>query len=170
MIISLICQNCSSETEKQIFYYPTGEIWEIGYYEKQTGKQTGVWQTFDKRGKLLTEEAFKNDLLHGESKTFYPNGNLRSIKIFHQGQLISDIQFYPNGNKKVEGEFMTIYHDGYQLSARKDKWSFFNENEDIDSIVHYRGIEHIRFDIDTSNGIIDSVIRIHYQKETIFSE
>ena len=168
--ISLICQSCTLRTEKQIFYYPDGSIKEIGYYDKKTGEQTGVWQTYDKSGQLLTEKNYKSDMLDGESKNFYIDGNLKSIEIFQQGSLLSVVEFYPNGDKKIEGGFMTVYHEGYRLHARKDKWIYYSENGGIDSIIHYKAIEDVNFEIDTSHGIIDSVIQIYYQKEKTIPE
>lgn len=165
VVISLIYQSCMQSTEKQTFYYPDGSIKEIGYYDIITGEQTGVWQTYDKRGKLLTEKNYSGDMLDGESKCFYPNGNLKSVEVFQKGLLLSIVEFYPSGNKKIEGGYMPFYHENQRLQARKGKWFYYSDKESVDSIVHYKAIEGVKFEIDISHGIIDSVLRIYYQKE-----
>ena len=50
-------------------YSENGEIQQESYFTQ--GLKTGVWKTYD-NGFLVVEEPYKNDLLNGMSKTYYP--------------------------------------------------------------------------------------------------
>ena len=73
------------------------------------GKKDGVTKFIDKNGITLSEINYKNDLIHGEIRQYYPNGTLLSIINYEYGiQNGSFTSFYESGMKQLE----TSYKDG----------------------------------------------------------
>ncbi len=83
-------------------YSEQGILLNEGVYFDQ--KKDSIWRVYsDTDGKLIAEEQYQNDLLHGPSKVYYP-GN---------GQL-AELTSYENGIK--QGEWKRWFEDGSILN------------------------------------------------------
>ncbi|TDO20701.1 toxin-antitoxin system YwqK family antitoxin [Pedobacter duraquae] len=114
-----------SITDKRLFisYHPNGKIKQKGYqgnysgYGISTGMSLGTWYIYDKNGKLIETVYYHNDKptkAYILKKTYYPNGNVKSIKRFNNYQL-------------YQAEIDSI-----------GTWSYFDERGNLIRIEKYR--------------------------------
>jgi len=126
-------------------YHENSQPMAEGKYIKQ--KRDSIWLFYsDVDGKLLSSETYKKGILHGTTKTFYPEtGNVAEIieyvngikegpykKYFPDGELMTEgtykndvlegkfLLYYPNGKIQVKGK----YKNGRQIG----NWEYFDEN------------------------------------------
>lgn len=109
-----------------------------------------VWRIYSEAdGKLIAEETYKENVLHGESKTYYPQNDQlaelalfenglrqgKAIRWFEDGKLLSEINYqddqmqgpavyyHPNGKIQFQGNY---------LNGRKDGlWKTYDEGENL---------------------------------------
>lgn len=60
-----------------------GVISNIGYYD--CGDLSGTYEIYDKMGRIVLKEVYKNGLLHGR-RIEYNNGMIKSIQLFKRGR------------------------------------------------------------------------------------
>lgn len=76
------------------------------------GRKQGFWTKKDVEGKIIYQATFKDDKPVGEMKRFHPNGKLKAILNFTEGNDISDAQLFDETGKliaqgKYEGQKKT---------------------------------------------------------------
>jgi antitoxin component YwqK of YwqJK toxin-antitoxin module len=75
-------------------YYDGKLIEEINYKE---GKIQGFFKEFDIEGKLIRQEEYKNDILHGECMSWYSNGSFREKRTYNDGEIQELKMWWENG-------------------------------------------------------------------------
>lgn len=68
------------------------------------GKKEGITKFIDARGKVLSEIEYKNDIIEGVVKQYYPNsGNLLCVMEYKDGKQNGPFKtYYENGGRQVE--------------------------------------------------------------------
>ena len=136
-----------------VIYYKN-QIKETGHWKE--GKQNGLFQLYTEDGILidhalfkngerdgLTEQFYndtgkirisgnyKNGILDGEYKVYYPNEKLQAETYYVNGELNGAyIGYYENGNIKLTGNYKENLPDG--------EWKFYLEKGNLQSIVNYK--------------------------------
>lgn len=136
-----------------VVYYKNN-IKEIGHWK--AGKQNGLFQMYTEDGVLIDNASFKdgerdglteqfyndtgklrvsanykNGVLEGEFKAYYPNGNLQGEVNYVNGEM--------NGNFKEYHENKKIRLSGsYKNSLQEGEWKSYLEDGTLESIVNYK--------------------------------
>lgn len=109
-------------------------------YEPYTGKCIVV---FNNSSVIKEQFSFRNGLLHGESLTWYRNGQLRRKGYYIKGQISGKWEFWDEqGNKTAEAHYKADVLDGsyivlYGNGKVKEKGQFA-ENKRTGKWVYYR--------------------------------
>lgn len=90
----------------QFHYFPNGVL--MGMMQFNNGKKEGVQLYFDKTGLLLKEENYRDNMLHGEMRSYYTANNVRILKQSQQ---------YKNG--KLDGLSIENNNEGKTISAEE---------------------------------------------------
>lgn len=56
-------------------YYPEKKHWRCGEVDNE-GKKRGVWRTWNEHGRVVKEESYRDDELHGPYRAFYDDGSV----------------------------------------------------------------------------------------------
>jgi len=124
-------------------YFPDGKKMAAGNYINE--KKDSTWQFFSESlGTLVSEEYYKNGLIEGMSRVFYPEGGLSEQHYYKHG--IRDglwEQYYMEGKLKLrgaykagekQGSFKTLYSSGkpmiegqYIAGHQTGTWIYYNE-------------------------------------------
>ena len=124
-------------------YFPNGKKMACGVYLNE--KKDSLWQFFsESNGTLVSEERYKNGVMEGFSRVFYPDGTLSEQHFYKQG--IRDglwEQHYTDGKIKLrgaykagekQGAFKTFYNSGksmiegqYLSGHQAGIWTYYNE-------------------------------------------
>ena len=136
-----------------VVYYKNN-IKEIGHWKE--GKQNGLFQMYTEEGILvdsgtfkngerdeLTEQFYsdtgklrvsanyKNGVLEGEFKAYYPNGNLQAEVIYRNGKMNGEYKEYnENKNIRLSGNYKNNSQDG--------EWKSYLEDGTLESIINYK--------------------------------
>lgn len=136
-----------------VVYYKNN-IKEIGHWKE--GKQNGLFQMYTEEGILidsgtfkdgerdgLTEQFYndtgklrvsanyKNGILEGEFKAYYPNENLQGEGNYKNGEMNGVFkEYYENKNIRLSGNYKNSLQDG--------EWKFYLEDGILQSIVNYK--------------------------------
>lgn len=139
-----------------VVYYKNN-IKEIGHWKD--GKQNGLFQMYTEDGILIDSGTFKNGERDGVTKQFYNDtGKLRVSANYKNGVLEGEFKaYYPNGNLQGEvnyvngemnGEFKE-YHENkkirlsgsYKNSLQEGEWKSYLEDGTLESIINYKAGE-----------------------------
>jgi antitoxin component YwqK of YwqJK toxin-antitoxin module len=130
-----------------VSYFPNGRKMASGLYFNE--KKDSTWQFFsESNGNVVSEETYKDGVINGMSKVFYPEGGLSEQHFFKQG--IRDglwEQYYLEGKLKLRGAykagekhgpFKTFYTSGqlmisgqYISGHQTGTWTYYNEKGGI---------------------------------------
>jgi antitoxin component YwqK of YwqJK toxin-antitoxin module len=127
-------------------FKPNGVKIATGIYINQ--KKDSVWQFFDKKGFLFSEQNYAAGILEGESKEYYPNGNIHFQRNYKSGEIEGVYkEFYPNGqlrSKKIyqngnpTGLVIVYYNNGvpkivgkYNNGLKDGAWKFYDTRHKI---------------------------------------
>ena len=134
--------------------YYKNNIKEIGHWKD--GKQNGLFQLYTEEGILvddanfkegerdgLTEQFYsdtgklrvsgnyKNGVLDGEFKAYYPNGNLQGEVTYKNGEMNGEYREYnENKNIRLSGSYKNNLQDG--------EWKSYLEDGTLETIVNYK--------------------------------
>ncbi len=86
------------------------------------GMLNGVWKTYDKQERLISERTYVRDTLHGVWVRYYTDQKVYSISLYDKGELTYVSKYYPNGYLEV--------HGGYEWCKVKRK-EIFIEGDDF---------------------------------------
>lgn len=134
-------------------YSGSGNVIAEGVYRYQ--KKDSVWTYYDRDFNVMSTETYKIGELHGESKTFFPNGNVLELLNFESNKRQGKyVEYYENGqvyiksaykNDKMHGEMRIYTYNGkkraegaYVEGEKHEKWIWFNEQGRPERIEEYR--------------------------------
>ncbi len=101
------------------------------------GKREGIWTVKYDSGELLIEAIdYTNDMLNGEVKTLFKDGNLRTISNYSDNRLNGKYsQFNNNGSIKLKGFFLNDSKEGdwdvYDEDGVKIETKFYKNGNEI---------------------------------------
>ena len=99
------------------------------------GERDGVTEQFyNDTGKLRVSANYKNGVLEGEFKAYYPNGNLQGEVNYVNGEMNGDFKEY-HENKKIR------LSGSYKNSLQEGEWKSYLEDGTLESIINYKAGE-----------------------------
>ena len=142
------------EEEKKPFTGLFGAVidGQINHYESyKDGLLDGESAWFSRRGTKLLSENYSKGKLHGEQKSYYENGKLKSIVKYVQGRVDGIIAYDINGKILHESIFKNgtgvwkfywsngkLSEEGHYTSWKKDGvWKKYREDGSLDIILTY---------------------------------
>ena len=134
--------------------YYKNNIKEIGHWKE--GKQNGLFQMYTEEGilvdnanfkegerdgltkqfysdtgKLRVSGNYKNGVLDGEFKAYYPNGNLQGEVTYKNGEMNGEFREY-NENKNIR------LSGSYKNNLQEGEWKSYLEDGTLETIVNYK--------------------------------
>jgi antitoxin component YwqK of YwqJK toxin-antitoxin module len=132
-------------------YFEDGQLHMEGRFAK--GEKTGEWKTWHRNGQLAFSDVFVSDKhidgpwvgkhangadslsgsysngrMNGIWTASHPNGRLKSKTLYRDNMPVGEfVEFYANGNKRLEGAFGTSQNDG-QRQREEGLWKEWHEN------------------------------------------
>ena len=98
----------------------------------KAGERDGLTEQFyNDTGKLRVSANYKNGVLEGEFKAYYPNGNLQGEVNYVNGEMNGDFKEY-HENKKIR------LSGSYKNSLQEGEWKFYLEDGTLESIINYK--------------------------------
>ena len=98
----------------------------------KAGERDGLTEQFyNDTGKLRVSANYKNGVLEGEFKAYYPNGNLQVEVNYVNGEMNGDFKEY-HENKKIR------LSGSYKNSLQEGEWKFYLEDGTLESIINYK--------------------------------
>ena len=96
------------------------------------GERDGLTEQFyNDTGKLRVSANYKNGVLEGEFKAYYPNGNLQGEVNYVNGEMNGDFkEYYENKKIRLSGS--------YKNSLQEGEWKSYLEDGTLESIVNYK--------------------------------
>ncbi len=83
---------------------------------KKDFAKEGLYQKFSAEEKLLEEAHYHLNMLEGEKKYFYPNGNVESIEVYKNDQIDGKFRkFFENGSIQLEQDFVNGVLQGLSI-------------------------------------------------------
>lgn len=136
-----------------VSYFPNGRKMAAGNYIHE--KKDSTWLFFsESNGTLVSMESYRNGMINGLSKVFYPDGGLSEQHYYKNG--VRDglwEQYYLDGKLKLRGGFKTgekhglfktFYNsgrpmiEGQYLQGHQDgKWTYFDEKGSLSKTETY---------------------------------
>jgi antitoxin component YwqK of YwqJK toxin-antitoxin module/Tfp pilus assembly protein PilF len=107
-------------------YFQHGQKKEEGWHSNENS--VGTWLTYNEVGTLLDSSYYRDDVLHGNKSTFWPDGRKDEVSRFRSGWIQEYTQFDSTGKvlshtlfHNGDGEVQTRYPDGrlYQKFSYK---------------------------------------------------
>ena len=99
------------------------------------GERDGLTEQFyNDTGKLRVSANYKNGVLEGEFKAYYPNGNLQGEANYVNGEMNGDFKEY-HENKKIR------LSGSYKNSLQDGEWKSYLEEGTLESIINYKAGE-----------------------------
>ncbi|PZD77859.1 toxin-antitoxin system YwqK family antitoxin [Mesonia sp. K7] len=138
------------------FYNKAGKVVSKGHMVDK--KREGKWEIFHKNGtQLMLIETYKNDKLHGEKITYFPNGNVAMSQHYKNGVLHGQtliygdnktiIQKYAYVDGKVEGHASFYDSEGnlltegnYKNGLKDGIWKIYENGELVEEELHPKPI------------------------------
>ena len=98
----------------------------------KNGERDGLTEQFyNDTGKLRVSANYKNGVLDGEFKVYYPNGNLQGEVTYKNGEMNGEYKEYnENKNIRLSGNYKNNLQDG--------EWKSYLEDGTLESIVNYK--------------------------------
>ncbi|MGB0402897.1 MAG: toxin-antitoxin system YwqK family antitoxin [Salibacteraceae bacterium] len=93
--------NQNNQLSKQEFYYPSGALKILGFYDGN-GKKTGHWKSYYENGNIWSHNEYLNGEQHGLSEAFYEDGNLRYQGKYKQNKKTGEWCIYVKNGGKID--------------------------------------------------------------------
>ena len=107
------CNGISVETVEM--HDDTGRLERFQRNKKDLGKE-GLYQRFTADGKLEVEAQYRQNMLQGEKKYFYPSGQLQVLENYQNDQLHGPYRkYYEDGTLKIEQNFVSGLMQGQSI-------------------------------------------------------
>ena len=98
----------------------------------KNGERDGLTEQFyNDIGKLRVSANYKNGVLDGKFKAYYPNGNLQGEVIYKNGEMNGEYKEY-NENKSIR------LFGNYKNNLQDGEWKSYLEDGTLESIVNYK--------------------------------
>ncbi len=98
----------------------------------KNGERDGLTEQFyNDTGKLRVSANYKNGVLDGKFKAYYPNGNLQGEVTYKNGEMNGEYKEY-NENKSIR------LSGNYKNNLQNGEWKSYLENGTLESIVNYK--------------------------------
>jgi antitoxin component YwqK of YwqJK toxin-antitoxin module len=110
---------------KFIKWYYSGQLEIRAIYK--SGKRNGIYEEYDKNGKMYKSRTYKNDKREGEATQWYDNGNILKITYFKDDKEHGECKVY-HENGEIGG------HGWHRNGHRSGEWAEFKE--DGKCIIH----------------------------------
>ncbi|MCB0566428.1 MAG: hypothetical protein KDD01_18825 [Phaeodactylibacter sp.] len=87
------------------------------------GEKEGITSCYNKNGILFLTRNYVNDILNGQEKAYYPNGNIKSEMMFENAMPVGVAKkFFPNGQINeylyfFKGDSMASYHKVWDVEG-----------------------------------------------------
>ncbi len=96
------------------------------------GERDGLTEQFyNDTGKLRVSANYKNGVLDGEFKAYYPNGNLQGEVTYKNGEMNGDFkEYHENKNIRLSGS--------YKNNLQNGEWKSYLEDGTLETIVNYK--------------------------------
>ncbi len=110
---------------------------DYGYLIKYTRRKTdyakeGLYIKSYENGKKYEEASYQNDLLHGERKLYYENGQVQIVETYVAGEFEGPYKtFYENGQLQLEGQ--------YKNKEATGEWKKYYDTSELMEVVR---LEH----------------------------
>lgn len=98
----------------------------------KNGERDGLTEQFyNDTGKLRVSANYKNGVLDGEFKVYYPNGNLQGEVTYKNGEMNGEYKEYnENKNIRLSGNYKNNLQDG--------EWKSYLEDGTLETIINYK--------------------------------
>ena len=101
----------------------------------KNGERDGLTEQFyNDIGKLRVSANYKNGVLDGKFKAYYPNGNLQGEVIYKNGEMNGEYKEY-NENKSIR------LFGNYKNNLQDGEWKSYLEDGTLESIINYKAGE-----------------------------
>ena len=135
-----------------------GKMWELNYVN---GMRDGVSRDWTNIDTLCAEITYKAGIKHGETKTWYPNGNIQLIMTYDQGNIVHARQWRDSGVhqhehnydpsvKVLQPSWLPGEEQKVEVSSQHGIQKEWHSNGTLQSISHYnKGVKcgvHQEFD------------------------
>ncbi len=84
-------------------YHPNGALKIEGQYDMNSVRR-GLWISYYENGLKWSESYYVNGIQDGHSLTFYPNGKIRYVGEYRQGERIGEWRFYDDAGNLTQTE------------------------------------------------------------------
>jgi len=102
-------------------------VWKV---DPETELRQGLAQEFDARGRLLTEEFYRDGNLHGERKLFLPDGQVEVLENYVDGRFEGDYLNYDSlGRVSLKGQYVE--------GAMNKAWYLYYPNGKVREVVTF---------------------------------
>lgn len=143
------------DTVESILYSRDGKYMSTGKYVNKL--KTGVWK-FLKGDDLLAEENYRNNVLDGESLSYFQSGEMAGCKTWRNGKPDGGWKlYYENGQLrlqacyhlgKIDGEVRSYDQKGvlrvqgkYRNDRKEGKWEFYDEKGELLKVkIYHNGV------------------------------
>ena len=111
-------------------YTEDGILIDSGIFKN--GERDGLTEQFyNDTGKLRVSANYKNGVLDGKFKAYYPNGNLQGEVTYKNGEMNGEYREYnENKNIRLSGNYKNNLQDG--------EWKSYLEDGTLETIVNYK--------------------------------
>ena len=102
VLASVIICSCSPEIEKHDTVTRGGLVYQKGQEQPFTGYVVGKSREDYRNELCVFKKEYKNGLLNGDSKFWYPNGKLESVEPYSNGEINGSVlRYYDTGRMKA---------------------------------------------------------------------
>ncbi len=154
LLIFILCTSNSCRFKVVKHFSDSGSL-EMKYKEhRKTQKKNGYYRMYHENGQIALEMFYKNDKLHGEVKSFYPNGQIESYAKAEGDLYVGPFQYwFINGNlkqegvyvnDKIEGDLKTYYPNGqlkeivfFSNSVENGPYTFYYQDGQLKEEGHF---------------------------------
>lgn len=130
-----------------VSFFPNGKKMAEGLYRNE--KKDSTWTFYSETGDFRTkEETYRNGILHGPSRLYYPEGGIVELKFYQDGILEGNWEKYDEqGNVRLKGNYkagdkngsLTVYGPKGQVLTRgkyteghlDGEWTYYTEEGKI---------------------------------------
>jgi antitoxin component YwqK of YwqJK toxin-antitoxin module len=128
----LVFTACVNQYETVRNYDEAGYLLEEYTIDRKTKQKQGIYQSFDKNGKVIAEETYSNNVLNGRRRVFFSNDTPQVVEIYKNGLLDGAYSsYYENGKVSFEGNYVNGKMEG--------EWRGYYDNGQLKEIVQFQG-------------------------------
>lgn len=126
---------------KRTVFYENGHVAELSNYKNNTLE--GITSRFSKDGVKLNDMTYKGGLLHGRTKFFEVNGNLKETGLYYKDHKVDPWDFY------YKGRYM-----GTKENVKKKRYALDLENSDT---LSGKELVKIEYSVDKDKKILENI-------------